>query len=171
MDNFVVERDWTTKAGFRAVVIMGRLGHRCGYVGLPPSHPLHGADYGEASPALSFPADEPVGKRGIIPLMCCNGEARPDAVFDVHGGLTYSGNDSGYPAKSDGLWWFGFDCGHSGDRASDEYLAAQRKKYPEHQILWLAEGVHRTLEYCVDECESLAAQMVSRVAESKGPTP
>ena len=39
---FEVEKDWTTAAGLRAVVIMGDMGSRCGYVGVPVGHPLHG---------------------------------------------------------------------------------------------------------------------------------
>jgi len=42
---------------------------------------------------------------------------------DVHGGLTYSGS-AGEP---DNVWWFGFDCAHSGDLAPG--LVAMRKKY------------------------------------------
>lgn len=69
--SYQVERDWTTQAGFRAVVTMGDMGHRCGYVGLPKEHPLYGTQYGDPSPALTAPSnDEPVGKRGVITLLC-----------------------------------------------------------------------------------------------------
>ena len=38
-----------------------------------------------------------------------------DLYFNVHGSLTYSGdNDGTYPVESN-LWWLGFDCGHYGD--------------------------------------------------------
>ena len=166
MRAFTVEKDWTTHAGFRAVVIMCRMGHRCGYVAVSKDHPLHGVDYTDESPAVRFPADEAVGKRGLIPLLCCGGKARLDAVFDVHGGLTYSGGSSDYPASSDGLWWFGFDCGHAGDAPSDEYSAEQRRRYPDEPFMWTrGDGIHRTLDYCVGECESLAQQLVDRIVE------
>lgn len=162
--NYTVEKDWTTAAGLRAVVIMGGLGHRCGYVGVQADHPLHGASYSEPHESLVFPEGEEVGKRGILALMCGNGEARPDCVFDVHGGLTYSGGRDTYPVESDGLWWFGYDCGHAGDAPSDEYLQEQKDRYPDMDFMWRRDwdSVHRDLEYCVDECESLARQLLTR---------
>src|SRR5690606_15444186 len=126
-------------AGFRAVVIMGSLGHRCGYVGVPAEHPLHGVEYSAASDAVAFPADEQIGKRGLIPLLCADPAepARLDVVFDVHGGLTYSGGDElGYPVEAKGLWWFGYDCGHAGDAASPEFQEQCRKDYPDKPFMW-----------------------------------
>jgi hypothetical protein len=59
----------------------------------------------------------------------------------VHGSLTYSGNGSGrYPVVSD-LWWFGFDAAH--------YLDD--------------EDGGRPLLFMIDQCESLAAQLTSRL--------
>jgi hypothetical protein len=117
----MIEKDWTTGAGLRAVVIMhSELGHRCGYVGVPDTHPLFEANYG------SIPEDYDL---------------------TVHGGLTYSGNGD-YPVPSD-LWWFGYDCGHLGDAAAPGSLLAR----------FAFGGVHRTLEYCENECESLAKQL------------
>lgn len=71
----------------------------CGYVGLPPDHPLHGVGHGD------------------LPHL------------DVHGGVNYSDHcvevdgsedgpyichvpEPGRPAK---VWWVGFDCGHAFD--------------------------------------------------------
>jgi len=161
--SFTIERDWTTKAGFRAVVMMGGMGHRCGYVGVPSGHPLHGVEYGADCAALVFPENESIGKRGIIPLLCANGEARPDVVFNVHGGLTYSVGNGAYPVESD-LWWFGFDCSHAGDAPSPEYCAKLRESYPDQSFMWRdRDGTHRSLAYCVEECELLAQQFVDRV--------
>lgn len=155
---FEVEKDWVTDAGFRAVVIMTDMGHRCGYVGLPQSHPLYGVDYSDESSVLTFPAGEEVGKRGIIPMLCAGGEkASPDVVFDVHGGLTYAGGRAEYPAPSDGLWWFGYDCGHAGDAPLPGSRMSEYK---------CADDVHRSLDYCIAECESLARQMVTRVTSA-----
>jgi hypothetical protein len=72
----------------------GRLGHWCGYVAVPPGHPLHGVGYDAA-------------------------EARAD--LRVHGGLTYADKCQGtichvpVPGESDDVWWLGFDCAHAGD--------------------------------------------------------
>jgi hypothetical protein len=82
-----------------------RLGHWCGYVGLPPGHGCHGEDEG---------------------TVCVAGDGGPDHP-DVHGGLTYAsacqeGDDesSGIchvpaPGRPADVWWLGFDCAHSGD--------------------------------------------------------
>lgn len=166
--SYQVEKDWTTAAGFRAVVTMGSMGFRCGYVGVPEGHPLHGAEYDAPCSALPAPADdEEVGKRGIIPLLCASADSSrltsPDVVFDVHGGLTYSaGRD--YPVPSDGLWWFGYDCGHAGDGRSEEYIAQRKAASPDSGDLWdnAWDEVVRDLAYCEAECESLARQIVER---------
>jgi len=42
---FTVEKDWTTEAGLRAVVIATPMGHRCGYVGISKGSPLYGLGY------------------------------------------------------------------------------------------------------------------------------
>lgn len=164
--SYQVERDWTTQAGFRAVVTMSDMGHRCGYVGLPKEHPLYGAEYSDPSPALTAPSnDEPVGKRGVITLLCVTPErmTSPELVFDVHGSLTFSGNGHGrYPVLSD-LWWFGYDCGHAGDGKSPEYLQEMCERYPGSPIMWKDDGEFRSLEYCMNECESLARQIAEKV--------
>lgn len=161
---FIVQKDWTTKAGFRAVIVLPDIGHHCGYVGIPPSHPLHGKNYGDVCDCLVFPSDESMGKRGVIPIFCSNGEATPDAVFDVHGGINFSGGDSDYPAKSTDLWWFGYDCGHSGDGRSESYLKTMEERYPNQPFMWTDRGVFRDVDYCISECESLAQQLVDRVS-------
>jgi len=173
MTNRTVEKDWTTAAGFRAVVLMTSMGHRCGYVGLPAGHPLHGVEYSHSCPALKPPAgDEPVGKRSPIAVMCAAfDESRmqtPEMVFNVHGGITYSGGKADYPAPSDGLWWYGYDCAHAGDGKSPEYIAEQRLKYPDEPFMWGDDfgDEYRDLDYCVAECESLASQIASAVQEA-----
>ena len=41
------EKEWTTEAGLKAIVIATPMGHRCGYVSVPAEHPLHGKDYND----------------------------------------------------------------------------------------------------------------------------
>lgn len=164
MANAVLKRDWITAAGYRAVVLKVR-GHNNGYVAIPESHPLFGVDYSSPATCLTFPADEPIGKRGVVQLFFSSGEPRPDVVFNVHGGLTYASDRlSQVPVLEDEkLWWYGFDCAHYGDANSPEYLEAQRVLYPDMPFMWQADGVYRTEEYVVAECESLADQLISRV--------
>lgn len=159
-----IVKDWATESGLRAVVIMTSMGHHCGYVAVPLGNPLHGVAYGEPTHVLQAPADdEPVGKRGAIALMCAAFDPSrmqsPDIVFNVHGGLTYSGGSPEYPVPHDGLWWFGYDCGHHGDGMSDEALEERRQRYPTQPFMWERDGEFRDLDYCIAECESLASQI------------
>jgi len=145
-----IEKDWITKSGLRAIIGICNspgMGHRCGYVGIPETHPLHGVGDSESDPCLDDLAKSvtggPIGKRGIISVICGsgeNGEVRPSpgACFNVHGSLTYSGGDSKYPVSDDtNRWWFGFDCAHYDDNKPGG----------------------QSLEYVIAECESLAMQL------------
>ena len=140
-----IERRWTTAAGYEAICAFVRNSHRCGYVLIPEWHPCHGVCYSEPNPALAEAWKEAqageIGKRGIISVLIAvgsNNEApRADAVFNVHGSVTFSGDLPGL----DGFW-YGFDCAHCDDATS----------FSPH-------GIHRTEEYVVAECESLAAQL------------
>lgn len=142
----IVERNWNTKAGLPAVCLFVRDSHRCGYVRVPPEHPLHGKDYADDCECLKgiLADDTPIGKRGLIPLFCWDGaKTSPEVVFDVHGGITHSGNaEDGYPITDPSGWWFGFDCAHAGDRSHGG-----------------VDGVLRSTEYVVAECERLAEQL------------
>lgn len=163
--SYEVKKDWITEAGFRAVVIMTDIGHHCGYVGLPEGHPLYGVGYGDETDKLKpLDDDEPIGSRGVMSVFCAalagGFKTSPEDVFNVHGSLTYAHNNPMYPVPSNDLWWFGYDCGHSGDARSPEYIALK----PEADR-WLYEEQHSTfkdLDYCVRECESLARQIVER---------
>jgi hypothetical protein len=92
-----------------------------------------------------------IGKRGAIELMLLAmsggvGGARamtPSAVFDVHGSITYSGDINNEP----GTWCFGFDCSH----CDDGYITPI--------FGYVGGGPVRSLEYVVEECESLARQL------------
>lgn len=66
----------------------GPVPHWCGYVSVPPSHPLHGVDYWQFEGAV-----------------------------DVHGGVTFSGQPGwmGADAIGNGVWLVGFDMAHEGD--------------------------------------------------------
>ncbi|MGZ3349144.1 MAG: hypothetical protein ACXU89_09390 [Xanthobacteraceae bacterium] len=92
------EGDWTTEPdreifvtseGLDAAVLRHpSLGHLCGYVGVPPGHPLHGRAYDEVYDII-----DP----------------------EVHGGLTYSENGLEDLGENPAAWYFGFDCAHCYD--------------------------------------------------------
>lgn len=112
------KRQWTDEAtGLPCLIVRnsGITGALCGYVGVAPGHPAHGADY-------SFWGYGESGERlPLTPL-----QEALNAV-EVHGGLTFSGacGHGGNPAEGichipgagepDTVWWFGFDCAHAGD--------------------------------------------------------
>lgn len=153
-----IVKDWTTKAGLRAVVLFIHGSHHCGYVALPKDHPLYGVSYSEKHPALRREALEhvPLGKRGILPVFCdaMKGESEhvaPDVFFDVHGGITYADGGDGYPVDGADLWWFGYDCSHAGDLRQRD-IGTDRED---------SDSVFRDADYCEAECESLAAQLES----------
>lgn len=103
-------------------------GALCGYVGVPPNHPYWHDSYDM------------------------------DLGLGAHGGLTFADFCSGdeehgichVPAEGEpkNVWWFGFDCAHSGDyMPSDKYG------------LNYGDSTYRDLAYVQQECTQLAAQL------------
>jgi hypothetical protein len=76
-------------------------------------------------------------KNGIVEIVL---------LFDIHGGITFSGSATGMLQDEDSLWFFGYDCAHSGDAPA----------VPELSSFASYDGVVRILGYCVAECEKLA---------------
>lgn len=159
----------------RCIVLALDAGHRCGYVEVPKNHPLFGIEYSQETSFLNTlwesVKEGPIGKRGIIPIFCKShkeGPQSPDVVFDVHGGLTYSGGGGEYPIKSDG-WWFGFDCAHSGD-AKDWQIMSEDHKEIENKFGFSRDGEVRSNSYVVEECRNLADQLQS-IAQAALPEP
>lgn len=140
--SYKVEKEWE-HLGFKCVVIATDMGYRCGYVAVGPDHPLYGMDYCDEVPER----------------------------LKVHGGLTFSEGDSKYPIEGENLWWFGFDCAHSGD-GKDWNLTCRKVKdfyinNPQSAFILFNEGPVRTLEYCVNECNNLAEQLDKLKKEEK----
>lgn len=99
-------------------------GHWCGYVGVSEGHPYFGRDYDDLN-ALNI---------------------------QVHGGLTYAKDHKPMHAP-DGLWWFGFDCAHLGDK-----LPFMNFSFPG--------DTYRDFEYTQQEVINLATQL-ARLANPK----
>lgn len=137
------EREWTTAAGLPARIILTRLGHRCGYVGVDSSHPLHSKSYNEPLAELRTLRDEFLTKPFVgspIDVICAalaaeGDKPAPSMVYalTVHGGVTFSDHMTNDP---DDRWWIGFDCAHVDDTPEE----------------WTEDAVAR-------ECESLAEQI------------
>ena len=124
-----IERTWRSN-GLMCVCLQNlNVGHRCGYVGVPRSHPLYE-----------------------------NEHSYIDGI-DVHGGLSYSGGGPEYPIPNpNDLWWFGFDCCHVGDRPDPALLGPERARR-EAELCADKYGTVKTEEYVVAECEKLAKQL------------
>ena len=74
----------------------------------------------------------------------------------VHGGVTYNQLNDEWPVKTDSiLMWYGFDCAHYGDIPSPDY-----KGYKS-----LRTGIFRDIEFCTNECENMAQQLVKVKSE------
>jgi len=157
-------RDEATK--LPCLIVRQQSGVLCGYAAVLPGHPLHGVDYGARSPALKEAWERrkstPIGTlaAGPVAVLCAmtaDDEApRPEFVFEVHGGLTYSGACQGHvchepePGESDAAWWFGFDCSHR-----DDLRPSSAFKYGGYG----EDGVYRDVEYVRGEVTKLAAQL------------
>ena len=177
------ELEWYHQ-GLPCAVLIMPWGSRCGYVGVPHTHPLYGRDYSSHIPALNQLHIERVTNEEverdehlpIIPLLFWDTtSSRMDVILRVHGGVTYCGGGDGYPSDTNywtrpwvrsgawicqDYWWVGYDCGHAGDAKdptlmSDHYLKAHGK-----YGFAYGDWVVRSLEYCVQECNLLASQLV-----------
>ena len=126
-------------AGFPCLLVRGPAGAWCGYVGVPPGHPLHGK-------RATYEEDCPVGK------------------LRVHGGITYEApcQAGGHichipaPGEPDDVWWLGFDCNHAGDVAPKYDAIDRRLGRPTG---WGTLHEYRTMEYARAETESLSEQL------------
>ena len=130
-----VESDFTHQ-DLRCVVLGLNHGHRCGYVGVPKDHPLYGADM-------------------------TNSRA---TELRVHGGVTYAASSKDHPVPGHGgLWWFGFDCMHGGDRNDPALMRREIANFEAKMAQELGtkpHGVIRTKRYVETECKNLAQQLV-----------
>jgi hypothetical protein len=82
------------KSGYPCLIVRNTFGALCGYVGLPPEHPLQGKGYD----------DPPVEVHGGLTF--ANACREGSAICHVP-----------LPGEPDHAWWFGFDCAHAYDLA------------------------------------------------------
>lgn len=140
--------------GYQYAVVFTQMGHRCGYVGVPKSHPMYGKGYDENLPFLKM--------------------ATMEVYFDVHGGVTFAGKGIGgnYPVEGE-LWWFGFDCAHCDDGKDltqvEAYgLVENRRQFDELkriENMFNTGGEMRSFEYVERECHSFIEQIIAAVEE------
>jgi len=137
--------DWQ-HAGLPCLALRGpdHAGHWCGYVAVPPGHPLHGKDYD--APDVSVHG-------GLTYADRCR-----DHICHVP-----------QPGEPDDVWWFGFDCAHGGDFIPAMHARTRGLGYPfddrayDHATAvaadtWMVD-VYRTIDYVQDETNRLAEQL------------
>jgi hypothetical protein len=114
------------------MIARGPTGALCGYVAVPPGHPLHGSAYGEVDVevhgGLTY-AEKCAGHLCHVPS-----SGRPDDV-----------------------WWFGFDCAHLCDRAPGMESRDLARGWPRIE----RDSVYRDIEYVRREVASLAQQLAA----------
>lgn len=166
----VLTKVWKTEAGLKAVIVCTRQEFYCGYVGVPKDHNLFEVHYNANTPALAeLTGEEEIGQRGILGVICgADRMSSPSMVFDVHGGITLSdffkSSADEFKELDDGLWYFGYDCAHAGDgkfpRFNDEGDII-------HDPYSWDQSPPKSLEFCVEQCESLAQQIKDKTLPLK----
>lgn len=132
-------KTWTTKAGLIAVVRLVRGRYYCGYVGVNSTHPAYNKDYDEEE---------------IYSL-------------DVHGGVTFADEMTTMGVEVDEPTWFiGFDCAHSGD---GEFPTIGKDGIYSYTSPLSLGKEPKSLEFCIEQCESLASQLMEMVKTLPAP--
>jgi hypothetical protein len=120
--------------GFPCLIVRNSSGALCGYVGLPPGHQLHGADYGDAEVSVHG---------GLTYANKCAGKICHVAK----------------PGEPDDVWWLGFDCQHYGDIAPGHVAFMRSRGYSDSfESSSLGES-YKTIGFVTSEVESLAEQL------------
>lgn len=103
------EIDYYVLDGIACSIWKHDMGHLCGYIGLPPSHPWHGKEYDDIEAdvhgGLTFAESETECRRPLHPI---DWEKGPE--WELVEKPTPYPHDTGL-----GLWWIGFDCAHLRD--------------------------------------------------------
>lgn len=132
---------WTDPTtGRPCLVVRNHTGALCGYVAVDPGHQLHGVDY-----------------------------QRVEHQLEAHGGLTYSAFCDDKPGgrichipeqgKPHNVWWFGFDCAHSGDFVPMLHGPLMRGLgIPRLDDPW---AVYKGVGYVITEVQQLARQLAA----------
>lgn len=149
MKSYIIEKEWISN-GLKCIVVFQKGGYRCGYVEVPQTHPLFGKHYNNyINDSINIEIKD---------------------FFNVHGGITFSGECSEYSTTTKN-WWFGFDCAHWNDMPDFDLV---HKYFPEENTLSFAikefeikvdsdceiDYSVKTLDYVVEQCENLAKQLV-----------
>lgn len=142
------KKQWLDEeTGLPCLIHRGGSGGLCGYVGISADHPDFQKDYDNVD-------------------------------YDVHGGLTFANfcadvkrpDGSGIchiveEGENDRVWWFGFDCAHSGD-----YTPMMSKYRRQHPDLYRCNPweTYKDLTYVERQVKALARQLKARTQPQEG---
>lgn len=121
------------------LIVRNRMGALCGYVGLPPDHPLHGVDYEDSDVSVHG---------GLTFANSCAEQEGPESICHIAA-----------PGRPDHVWWLGFDCNHAFDLAPGMARFEERMGFGRELHGGL---VYRDLDYVVNEVTDLAAQLAEK---------
>lgn len=154
---------WTDVAtGYGCIIRRSPVGkHLCGYVSVPPDHPL----FNRSTESLS---DHLIGVHGGLNYAAACRASEPEEVSICHPsgreerrlGVPRSSGQTVYEnevAKAhDDAWWFGFSCNHLADVKPE----ADYKRHKDQALLvGVADPVYRTEAFVYRECLRLAVQL------------
>lgn len=131
--NFVAEGGGEYK-GYDYLVTFVR-DHRCGYVALPPNHPL---------------------------ALTKDNDYLWDGDLEVHGGITFNStekNISELVSEDCGDRWLGFDAAHLHDLYDHEYCVKYGMEARESSIF--QDGTVKDYSYMEQECKNLIDQLIN----------
>lgn len=157
-------------------------GHLCGYVGVMEGHIFYQVEYSNCSLSTAKPLTEEQVQENLKSFATIGGsqlredswfvqyerkkirceneycDHMPESILTAHGGITYSdkGNNRIGHKIDKKIWWFGFDCAHSGDRSlfTKKYLEITKEFASNHE-----NDIYRNIDYVMEECKSLAKQL------------
>ncbi len=178
---------WIDEAtGLDCLIVRGPLGSLCGYVGVAPGHPYHGKSYGDDGCELSAhggitfsdgcaDASRETWEEWRAMMLNRKAEAEKYPQGDAAEALLDHAKElEDYDAwvasnvassichipgagRPDNVWWFGFDCAHSGDY-SPKHDAIMSKIMP-HRPFRDGTEKYRDFAYVKREVEDLATQL------------
>jgi hypothetical protein len=123
--------EWRHASGLPCLIVRNHMGSLCGYVGVPPAHPLYMRHYDR-----------------------CDVEVHGGLTHSdhCHGGICHKPE----PGEETDIWWLGFDCAHWGDLMP----SWRRLEGAYARIGWpLETGEYRSIAYVQAEVERLAEQV------------
>lgn len=124
--------EWRHASGLPCLIVRNHMGALCGYVGVPPEHPLYMRHYDD-----------------------CRVEAHGGLTFSRHcsGEICHKPE----PGEEKDIWWLGFDCAHYRDlMPSMRAMYEKMPFFPAH-----IDDIYRSITYVFIEVEQLAKQVAA----------